>query len=128
MHDDGLRLNVTKECLLEWFGDLRQYLITAGHPYLLDDPTIIYNANESAFPLSMKSSRVVDVTKTKKYVYQGGSALSKTTITVMLATSAAGHYIRPMVVYSGVQPRQNFENISTKSCLMRYLRIPRVDG
>ena len=58
------------------------------------------------FPLSMKSSRVVvDVTKTKKHVYQGGSASSKTTITVMLATSAAGHYIRPMVVYAGVQPR-----------------------
>ena len=103
---DRGRANVTKECLLEWFGDLRQYLVTAGHPYLLDDPTRIYNADESAFPLSMKSSRVVvDVTKTKKHVYQGGSASSKTTITVMLATSAAGHYIRPMVVYSGVQPR-----------------------
>ena len=103
---DRGRANVMKECLLEWFGDLRQYLITARHLYLLDDPTRIYNADESAFPLSMKSSRVVvDVTKTKKHVYQGGSASSKTTITVMLATSAAGHYIRPMVVYSGVQPR-----------------------
>ena len=103
---DRGRVNVMKECLLEWFGDLHQYLITAGHPYLLDNPTRIYNADESAFSLLMKSSRVVvDITKTKKHIYQGGSASSKTTITVMLATSAVGHYIRLMVVYSGVQQR-----------------------
>ena len=43
-----------QEALNEWFIELRQYMTTAGYPDIFDDPTHIYNADESGFPLSPK--------------------------------------------------------------------------
>ena len=40
-----------------------------------------------------------------KHVYQGGMTSNKTQITILLATSATAHYVKPLVVYPGVQPR-----------------------
>ena len=95
---------ITNDDLQGWFAELRQYMTTAGHPYIFDDPTRIYNADETGFSLSPRPPKVLaDVTQ--RHVYQSGYASSKMQITVMLAASPVSHYIRPMVVYAGVQPR-----------------------
>ena len=78
-----------------------QHIMTAGHPYIFDDPMHIY---ETGFSLPPRPPKVLaDVTQC--HVDQSGYASTKTQITIMLVASPVGHYIWPMVVYAGVQPR-----------------------
>ena len=61
-----------------------------------------------------KSQKVI-AHKEDRHTYQAGTSSHKTQITVMLACSAMGHYIPPLVVYPGVQPlvelRQKFHRV-----------------
>ena len=54
------------------------------------------------FPLAPKSKKVI-VLKTDKHVYQGGVTSKK--IMVLIAASASGHYVKPLIIYPGVQLR-----------------------
>ena len=71
---------------------------------MLEDPTHIYNADESRFPLVPKLKKVIAL-KIDKHVYQGGVTSNKMQITVLIAASASGHYVKPLVVNPGVQPQ-----------------------
>ena len=64
----------------------------------------IYNCDETGFPLAPKPGKVIAM-KTDKHVYQAGTSSKKTQITMLICCSASGHYIPPLVVYPGVQPR-----------------------
>ena len=76
--------------LLYWFWELDEYLKEVGKHDVLQDPTCIYNADESGFPLVPKSKKVIAL-KTDKHVYQGGATSNKMQITVLIAASANGH-------------------------------------
>ena len=52
----------------------------------------------------------VIVSKHDKHVYQGGTTLNKTQITVLLSASATTHYVKPLVVYPGIQPRRELHD------------------
>ena len=52
----------------------------------------------------------VIVPKHDKHVYQGGMTSSKTQITILLATSATAHYVKPLVMYQGVQLRHELHH------------------
>ena len=67
-----------------------EYLKEVGKCDVLDDPTGIYNADESGFPLAPKSKKVV-VLKTDKHMYQGRTKSNKMQITVLIAALASGH-------------------------------------
>ena len=71
---------------------------------MLEDPTHIYNADESGFPLMLKSKKVIAL-KTDKHMYQGGATSNKMQIIILIAALASGHYVKLPVVYLGVQPR-----------------------
>ena len=71
---------------------------------ILKDPSRMYNCDETGFPLALKTKKVI-VLKHDKHVYQGGMTLNKTQIIVLPAASATAHYVKPLVVYPGVQPR-----------------------
>ena len=75
-----------------------------GHENVLDDPSCIYNCDETGFPMAPKLGKVI-VGKGEVHVYQVGTSSSKTQITTLLASSAAGHFIPLMIVYPGVQLR-----------------------
>ena len=75
-----------------------------GHENILDDPSRIYNCDETGFPMAPKLGKVI-AGKGEAHVYQAGTSSSKTQITALIASSAAGHFIPPMIVYPGVQPR-----------------------
>ena len=59
-----------------WFWELDKYLKEVGKCDVLEDPTHIYNADESGFPLMPKSKKVIAL-KTDKHVYQGGATSNK---------------------------------------------------
>ena len=75
-----------------------------GHENILDDPSHIYNCNETGFPMALKPGKVI-AGKGEAHVYQAGTSSLKTQITALIASSAAGHFIPLMIVYPGVQPR-----------------------
>ena len=66
------RCQVSYDNLIYWFQELDTYLKEVGKHKILDDPTQIYNADESGFPLAPKSKKVIAL-KTDKHVYQGGN-------------------------------------------------------
>ncbi|CAG2186154.1 unnamed protein product [Mytilus edulis] len=79
---------------------------------ILKDPSRLYNADESGFPLCPKTSKVLTM-RGSKQVYNFSSS-DKTQITVLACTSATAHYIPPMIVYPGVRfkynPLEGFED------------------
>ena len=99
------RSAVTQEVLEEWFIELRQYMTTAGYPDIFNDPTRIYNADESGFPLAPECGKVLYDVRNGKHVYQAGLSSSKRQVTGLLCMSAAGHYTKPLIVFPGVLPR-----------------------
>ena len=105
--------DVSYDDLLSWFNGLQSYLVQNGHPDILEDPSRIYNCDEMGFPMAPKPGKVL-ASKGDAHVYQASTSLSKAQITTLLAASASGHYIPPMIVYPGVQPhnqlRENFHN------------------
>ena len=99
------RAVITNDDLQNWFQELRQYMVTVGHPYIFDDPTRLYNADETGFSLAPPSGKVLVNKNQGHHTYQAGYPSTKQQITVLLCASASGHYTRPLVVYAGVLPR-----------------------
>ena len=95
------RANVTTADLAKWFGDLKDYLIEQDCLDILDDPSRIYNADESGFPFCPKTGKVL-APKGLKHVYKLTNS-DKTQITVLPCVSASAHYIPPMLVYPGIR-------------------------
>ena len=54
--------------------------------------------------MALKLGKVI-VGKGEAHIYQAGTSSSKTQITALIASSVAGHFIPPMIVYPGVQLR-----------------------
>ena len=98
------RASVSFDNIFEWFMDLRNFLIETGNQDMFEDPTRIYNCDETGFPLAPKPKKVI-VERGGTHHYQSGIANTKAQITVLLCCSAVGHYTKPLVVYPGVQPR-----------------------
>ena len=88
----------TPEKLQTWYHDFEQFLVTNG---LTDEPSRIWNCDESGFPLCPKSGKVLTRSGAKT-VYASGSA-QKQQITTLVAISASGNVIPPMHVFPGVR-------------------------
>lgn len=94
------RAVITPKRIEAWFRNLRDFLQHEDNdPALIGDPSRIYNADESGFPLSLKSGKVLSM-KGAKNVYNLTSS-NKTQIMVLACASAIGHFIKPMIVYPG---------------------------
>lgn len=52
------RANVTEEGLRQWYEEVRQYLTQTGNENILDDPSRIYNMDESGFFLRPQPGKV----------------------------------------------------------------------
>ena len=125
---------VTYDHLYAWFLELKGYCSALGEFNLFEDATRVYNCDETGFPLAPKPWKVpVNIANTKHH-YQSGFANTKAQIMVLMCASASSHYTKPLVVYSGVQPRNelrvvkrvvNFQILSSRqvSNKFRFLKI-----
>jgi hypothetical protein len=82
----------------KWFDDFHNYVNNID-AQLLQDPSRIYNADESGFSLCPKSGRVI-APKGTPTVYNFTSS-DKTQLTLLACASATAHYIKPMLVFPG---------------------------
>ena len=107
------RASVSFDNIYEWFLDLHNFVVGIGLPNLFEDPTRVYNCDETSFPLALKPKKVI-VKHGGNHHYQSGIANMKAQITVLLWANAVGHYTKPLIVYPGVQPqtelRQHFHD------------------
>ena len=53
------RLNLSKEVILQWFSKIRTYFADKELNHVLQDPTRIFNIDESGFPLAKKNKSVL---------------------------------------------------------------------
>ena len=64
------RCDVSYENLKYWFNELKDYLAQVKHANLLEDPSRLYNCDETGFLLVPKTKKVI-ASKHDKHVYQG---------------------------------------------------------
>ncbi|XP_033106069.1 uncharacterized protein LOC117108217 [Anneissia japonica] len=82
-----------------WFQNFWQYLEEHEVLQILDDPSRLYNTDESGFPLCVKSGRVIAELGAKDVYRLGNSTRSQ--ITVLACCNADGSYVPPMMVFPG---------------------------
>ena len=100
------RAVVSIEKIKSWYDGLFQYLEkeVADWQAMVKDPRRVFNCDESGFPLSVSSGRVLSP-RGARHVYQVVSG-SKQQITVLAGMNGAGDYVPPMILYPGQRLRE----------------------
>ena len=99
------RCNVSCDNLKYWFNELKDYLAKLNMQIYWKIRVDYITVMKWRFLLVPKTKKVI-ASKHDKHVYQGRTTSNKTQIMVLLAVSATAHYVKPLVVYLGVQPRR----------------------
>lgn len=89
--------NISESDIRQWFVQIELYLKEKGYYEILEDPTRVYNGDETCFFLSPKSKKVL-AAKGSKNVYQIEHH-PKVNLTVMFTFSASGDTTPPMIIY-----------------------------
>lgn len=74
-----------------------------GYDEILNDPSRVWNCDESGFPLTVEKSKVL-AQKGSKYVFKL-TAEGHTQITVLACLSASGLYVQPFIIFKGERAR-----------------------
>lgn len=98
------RAGITSDNILNWFSEVHSYLKEQNYDTILDDPSRLFNCDETAFFLNPKGPKVL-AKKGDKTVYQQVNADEKECVTVLVTGSAGG-------------------NIAPTTVLFKYKRIP----
>lgn len=98
------RAAVTKANILNWFSEVKSYIGKEYGDEILEDPSRIFNCDESAFFLNPKGPKVL-ARKGDKTVYQKVNVDEKECVTVLVTGSASGE-------------------VAPTTCVYKYKRIP----
>ncbi|XP_072395154.1 uncharacterized protein [Diabrotica undecimpunctata] len=89
--------NINQRDITKWFDNIKSYLNKKGLPDLLQDPTRIFNGDETCFYLCPKNKKVLAI-KGSRNVYEIEHN-PKVNLTVMFTFSAIGNILPPMIIY-----------------------------
>lgn len=89
---------VGEKDIRKWFDQISEYFTEQNLTQVLEDPSRIFNADETGFNICQKTGKVYAETGSKN-VYEIEKASSKENITVMFAFSASGSTLDPLVIY-----------------------------
>lgn len=90
--------NVSEQNIRKWFQQIENILKEEQLFEILDDPSRIFNGDETGFQLCPKQGKVL-AQKGAPDVYEVDMAPAKSSITVMFTFSASGTITPPMVIY-----------------------------
>jgi hypothetical protein len=91
---------VTKQQIIDWFDGLRTYLSNNEETLdILDNPTRMYNVNESGCPLLTSGERVL-APRGASHVYQI-SSYNRGQITKLAFIGVAGDNLSPLMIFPG---------------------------
>ena len=92
------RASVTEDNIREWFADLRSYLEKENVLDILNEPSRLYNLDETGVQLCPRTGKLLGAKK-QKNLYYISPGKEKECITVLCTYSADGNEIAPMIVY-----------------------------
>ena len=93
------RADVSEEKLRKWFEEIQQYLKSKNLENVLEDPSRIFNCDESAFFLAPKGIKCL-VKKGDKTVYNVINNNDKECLTCLITANAAGALLPPMIMFN----------------------------
>ena len=97
------RAVIIEEYIAKWFRELREYLQSSGYEEIMEDPSRIFNGDETSFCLCPKTGKVI-APKGFKNIYQVQAGTEKETLTVLMVFSADGNMLPSMVVFPYLRP------------------------
>ncbi|XP_031359109.1 eukaryotic translation initiation factor 5B-like [Photinus pyralis] len=89
---------VSEKDIRKWFVEVKDYLKEKQLEQVIEDPTRIFNGDETGFQICPETGKVL-APKGIKNVYTIDQGSSKENITVMFTFSASGSTCSPMIVY-----------------------------
>lgn len=89
---------ISENDIRNWFVGIETYLKEKKYFDILEDPTRIYNGDETCFLLCPKEEKVI-APRGSKNVYQVDQGLAKANLTVMFTFAASGAVTPPMIIY-----------------------------
>ncbi|KAK9718003.1 hypothetical protein QE152_g23443 [Popillia japonica] len=92
------RASVSETSIRHWHEEIRRYLASENAEDILEDPTRIFNSDESGFATNPKSGLVLGLRGMKNF-YEIKSGSEKECITALFTISADGQIHPPMIVY-----------------------------
>ncbi|KAI8127236.1 Tigger transposable element-derived protein 1 [Lucilia cuprina] len=104
------RAVITEEYIKKWFNELKTFLTEQNALDVLDDPSRIFNGDETSFSLCPKPEKSWPQKDTEMC-----TGNEKETITVLLVFSANGQTVVPMVVFPYVRPPKDVVNSLPKN-------------
>lgn len=106
------RAAVTEESVRKWFSEVSEWLKREDHLKILEDPSRVFNADETGFLLCPKTGRVIGEKGSKEDFYVVTSNREKEQLTVLGIFSADGVCVPPMIVYPYTRlPREVGESV-----------------
>lgn len=90
--------NVSGNDIRKWFFEIENYLKEKGLFSILDDPSRVFNGDETCFLFNPKLDKVI-APKGAKNVYEVDIGAAKQNLTVMFTFSALGSITPPMIIY-----------------------------
>lgn len=94
------RAAVTESAIRGWFSEMKTYLIEHDLLDMMEDPSRIYNADETGVRTCVKSGLVLGpVSKKLRNLYEVSSGNEKESITVLCTYGASGVAAPPMVIF-----------------------------
>jgi len=98
--------NVSETNIKNWFDDIYQYLSDEKLADILNDPSRIFNGDETGFSLCPKTKSVLGP-KGAKDIYEIAKGNEKENITAMFTFNAAGQMCNPMIIFKYQRIPQN---------------------
>lgn len=98
--------NVSGKDIEMWFKQIENYLQEHEYFDILQDPTRVYNSDETNFQLCPKTKNVIAPRGTRN-VYEVDRGQAKSTLTVLFTFSASGETTPPMVIFPYKRLPQN---------------------
>ena len=92
------KASVTEKNLRAWFKSLKDYLVEENALDILNEPSRIYNPDETGVQQCPKTGKLLSAKK-EKNVYYISPGKEKECITVLCTYSTDGKEISPMIVY-----------------------------
>ena len=96
------RASVTEKSIREWFSELQQNIDENNWGSIFQDPSRVFNSDESCIQLCPKTGKVVGM-KGWKNIYELGPSPEKSTLTFLGTFSARGDIVQPMLIYPYVR-------------------------
>ena len=98
-HVSKARVGITER---EWFAELCENITNHKWEQIFQDPSHIFNSDESNIQLCPKTGKVVGL-KGWRNVYELGTAPEKSTLTFLCTFSARGDIVQPMIIFPYVR-------------------------